>query len=377
MAGEAGEALDFGPLDEALSDEALFDKIYGAWLGRCAGCLLGKPVEGWTKKDIETYLRAVGAYPLEDFFPPMPPGLCNRDNLPTIREPKALKGSFEHMLRDDDIDYTILGLHILDTYGFDFTTDHIAQEWLARLPYLLTYTAERVAYKNLVNRITPPRSATHQNPYREWIGAQIRADIWGYVNPGQPERAAELAYRDATLSHVKNGVYGEMFVSAMLAAAFKTSSVKEVVEIGLSEIPEKSRLAEAIRNVVRWSQQFPTWQGTWNEIMAAYGHYNWVHTINNASIVIMALLHGEGDFGKSIGIAVMGGLDTDCNGATTGSILGAILGARGLPKSWAEPLNDTVESVVAGYHKVSISELARRTARLAKANLARISTEEQ
>lgn len=351
-----------------LSDEEIYDKIYGGWLGRCAGCLLGKPVEGLSREQIEKWLETADAYPLKEYFPPLA-GL-GEDAPEWLKRRSAwlpvLSGHITRMARDDDTDYTILGLHILDHYGADFTTKNVGESWLSLLPYWRVYTAERVAYRNLVNGLEPPETATYMNPYREWIGAQIRADMWGYVTPGMPSLGAELAFRDARLSHVKNGIYGEMFVSAMLSAAFTTSDIEKIVEAGLSVIPEKSRLAEAVRDVVAWSKQSRDWRDTWNEILQKYGHYHFVHTINNAAIVLMGLLHGEGDFEESIAISVMGGFDTDCNGATAGSILGIVLGAEALPKKWTEPLNDCIESFVIGYNDSRISDLAKRTFTKAK-----------
>jgi len=58
---------------------------------------------------------------------------------------------------------------------------------------------------------------------------------------------------------------------------------------------------------------------------------------------------------------VMGGLDTDCNGATAGSIIGAILGAEALPGKWIDPLDDRVKSIVTGFTDMRISDLAKRT----------------
>ncbi len=270
------------------------------------------------------------------------------------------------MARDDDIDYTIINLHILENYGLSFTAMNVGEAWLHLLPYMQVYTAERAAYRNLVNGLEPPEVAIYMNPYREWIGAQIRADIWGYVAPGNPELAAELAYRDASLSHVKNGIYGEMFVSAMISAAFATSNVEEIIEIGLSVIPKKSRLTEAIRDVLKWNKEYDDWRDTWSKILEKYGHYHFVHTINNAAIVAMGLLYGGGDYEKSISISVMGGWDTDCNGATTGSIMGIILGAKSMPDKWIKPLNNNVKSFVIGYDNSKISDLAKRTLRIAK-----------
>ena len=342
-----------------LSPEELLDRIHGAWLGRCAGCCLGKRVEGWSREKIERYLRAADAYPLRDYFQvldPFPEGLALWDNYK-----ETTKGNIRYAARDDDIDYTILGLWILEKHGFAFTPTDVGRAWLRLLPYEMVYTAERVAYRNLVNGLLPPETATYRNPFREWIGAQIRADIWGYVAPGQPELAAELAFRDASVSHVKNGIYGEMLVSAMLVAAFCSSDVEKIIVVGLSEIPQNCRLSEAVNDVINWSQDTRDWKEVWGKIMQKYGHYHPVHTIINTAMIILALLFGRGDFERSITLAVMCGLDTDCTGATTGSILGVMLGRQRLPEKWTAPLNDEVRSSVVGFNGVRISDLAART----------------
>jgi len=356
-----------------LSDGELLNKIRGGWLGRCAGCLLGKPVEGLSKEQIEKWLKIADAYPLDDYFPPLSD--LPRDAAEWLKSRgsrlEVLRGHIDHMVRDDDIDYTIINLHILKTHGFEFTTEDVGKAWLSNLPFLRVYTAERAAYRNLVNGLVPPETATYMNPYREWIGAQIRADMWGYVAPGMPEYGAELAFRDARLSHVKNGIYGEMFISAMISAAFATSDIEELINIGLSEIPAESRLSEAVKDVIEWRKKFSDWRESWKRINEKYGRYHRVHTINNAALVLLGLLYGEGDFERSITISVMGGWDTDCNGATAGSILGVMLGADRMPKKWIAPLNDRIESFVIGYNNSRISDLAEHTFNLAKTALKR------
>lgn len=342
-----------------LPPDLLFDRIYGGWLGRAAGCLLGKPVEGWKKEEIEETLRFCNAWPLSDYFPPVP-----EDDRGLGYPPHAtswLRGHITCMPRDDDMDYPILGLHTLEESGPRPNAATIAGQWLAHLPYHMVYTAERVAYRNLVNGIEPPLSGRYRNPYREWIGAQIRADLWGWVNPGEPERAAAMAYADAEVSHIKNGAYGEMFFAAMLSAAFIVDDIEEVIAIGLSEIPAECRLAEAVRDVLAWSKESSDWEESFRRIREKYGHYHPVHTINNAEVVLMGLLHGQKEFGKTISIAVMAGWDTDCNGATAGSVLGTLLGAKALPEAWVAPLNDRLHSIVTGFSETRLSELARRT----------------
>ncbi len=349
-----------------LSRGQLQDRILGAWLGRCAGCMVGKPVEGRRREQIRELLQSANAYPLDGYFP------APKGKFDFFRAPKTLlRGGIKLAARDDDTDYTIMGLHVLETHGTTFTTADVAREWLLHFPYRMVYTAERAAYRNLVNDIWPPESASHDNPYREWIGAQIRADAWGYVCPGRPARAAEFAFRDAALSHTANGIYGEMFVAAMLAGAFVADDLEEAVKVGLAEIPSTSRLHEAVTQTIEWCRGDDDWQATCDKVLAAYGHYHGVHTINNACLVVMGLLHSGGDFGRAVSIAVMGGLDTDCNGATAGSVMGVWLGAKKLPSRYTKPLGNRLLSYVVGMTDNRIADLGRRTLTIAEDDLTR------
>lgn len=353
-------------MQNLFSIEDLFNRTYGAWLGRCAGCLLGKPVEGWTRAEIRAVAEPDGNYPLRDYLAAITQPVGRRALVSTN---PCLRGQITRMERDDDIDYTTSGLLLLERHGFDFTTEDVAAFWLAELPFHKVYTAERVAYRNLVDGLPPREAGGHLNPCREWIGAQIRADSFGYACPGWPERAAELGYRDACLSHRKNGIYGEMLVAAMIAAAFVEGDVEMIVGIGLSEIPKASRLAEAVQRVVEWWKASKDWTQVADQIDEHYGDLQGCHTITNAAIVVLGLLAGADDFTAGLAASIMPGYDTDCNGATVGSILGARLGADQLPAHWVEPLNDRAMTVVASVHEARISDLARRTVRLVERDL--------
>lgn len=348
-----------------LSDDELRDRLLGAWLGRCAGCNLGKPVEGWTRARIRRYLEVADAYPIDDYLPVLDPPPEGLELNPCWTE--TTRGNVAFMARDDDIDYTILALHILEEHGFGFGTGDVAFEWLDHLPFNQVYTAERAAYRNLVAGLGPPETATFRNPYREWIGAQIRADMWGYVCPGDPARAAELAFRDASLSHTQNGIYGEMWIAALIATSFVISGVREALEVSVAFVPPRSRLSGAIRTVLELHAGRLDWGAARDAIEQRFGHYSGVHTVNNAAVVAAALLWGAGDFTRTIGLAVEGGWDTDCNGATAGSVFGAMHGAETLPAHWVDPLHDLVRTAILGYDRSAVSDLAARTLRLARA----------
>lgn len=361
----------------SVADGRLFDKIYGAWLGRSAGCLLGQPVEGWKRDRLIGFLKETNNYPLRAY---MSSNVAQEilDKYQIHNHGQVYGSSnmnwinnVNHMVEDDDLNYTIIGLAILEKYGFDFTPDDVAESWLMNLPLLHVCTAERITYKNLVNLIEPPGSASYRNVYREWIGAQIRADFFGYANPGNTEKAAEMAWRDASISHVKNGIYGEMWVAAMLAAAAVTEDIEQVIVAGLAEIPATSRLTEAVHSVLAWKNEGIGWEEASDRIHRQYEEHNphhWCHTNSNAMIVALGLLFGEAEFEKSIAYTIACAFDTDCNGATVGSILGMMHGAKALPEKWVSPLNDLIKSGVDGFGLVRLSELAERTVKVVQAN---------
>lgn len=364
-----GEIQRGVPNRSALSDvdPARFpDQVHAAWLGRIAGCNLGKPVEEgrqWTPEHIREYLELADAFPLRDYFPvldPTPDRFRLRDNWP-----ETTRGNVDGSARDDDIDYSILALQLLETHGRSLRPENVGYAWTTLFPLRQLFTAERAAYINLINGLTPPRVARYRNPYREWIGAQIRGDVFGYVFAGDPSVAASMAYQDASLSHVGNGIYGEMWAAALVAAAFTASSAHEAIVTALAVIPPQSRLSEALNHVLELRAAQRSWEDALAEIRARYGHYAWVHTVNNAAVVAAGLLWGDGDFLSSVGKTVQSGWDTDSNGATVGSVAGIFAGTAGLPDQLIAPLHDTTRSALFGWDNSRISELAERTIALA------------
>ncbi|MFF8904875.1 ADP-ribosylglycohydrolase family protein [Streptomyces olivaceoviridis] len=344
----------------------LSDRVHGGWLGRIAGNMLGKPVEQgevWTRDRIDRYLRRAAALPLTDYLPEP----ADADEAAVLRPEwrDCVRGRIHGSCRDDDVDYAILGLHLLETHGFGFSTEQVGELWLLRLPYLQTFTAERAAYRNLANGLKPPLTATYDNPYQEWIGALIRADVYGWTCPGDPVRAAGLARRDAVLSHTGNGVYGAMWAAALISAAFTAPTVRDALDTALSVVPASSRLARTVRRVAGLHGARLPWEETLATVSAETAGLGWIHTVPNAAVLTAGLLYGDGDFTRTVALTVRGGLDTDSNGATAGSVAGVLTGAEAIPARWRDPLEDTVRSAVFGFDGVRISALAERTVRLA------------
>ncbi len=349
-----------------ISAEALKEKVKGAWYGRVCGCWLGKPIEGAKYTDLTQFLKDTGNFPMYRYIlaADVKDDMQGKYRYNYAGRINTYPDRTDAMPADDDTNYTLMAQVTVEKYGRDFVPDDMAERWVALQPKVAYWTAEHSAYVNFVNGFEPPASAMYKNPYREWIGAQIRGDYFGYINPGNPELAAEMAWRDACISHTKNGIYGEMFVAAMIAIAAVNDNIKDIIYGGLAEIPATSRLYEAVMKLM---EKYDT--GATTEEMFAYIHsiyndedgFDWCHTISNALVVVASMLCGGGDYGKSICLSVETGYDTDCNGATVGSIIGMRNGIAGVGEEWTAPTNGKLRTNLCGYDLVNIDDLVDKT----------------
>lgn len=360
---------DVRPVEKSV----LYSKTYGAWLGRCAGCAFGQPVELWSRDSIRSWCEQADAWPLNNYLPAH--SRAEKDGV-HLNNTYSTRENLQHMPTDDDIRYTVLGLHTMQTKLDTWDSWDVGAAWIYKLPFRALCTAENQAYLNFINIdengpwgkpdnamdiLRKNQVNTYLNPYREWIGAQIRIDAYGYTCAGDPHKAAKLAYTDAYFSHVKNGIYGAMFFAALIAAAYVETDIDRALDCALREIPRSSRLYEALTNAIHIVDTSKDGQEMLTRILEAYKDYNVVHTINNAALCAGAIRFSRGDFHTALTLAVMGGLDTDCNGATVGSVMGAFCGSEAIPAIWKTPLHDLLYSGLAETHPIAISELAKQT----------------
>jgi len=335
-------------------------RIRRAWQGRISGCQLGKPVELLSMRggfnQLTEYLDKTVEGPIRDYIPFKP-------GYKLVNEAWCAE-HFSRSEPDDDINYTTLSLIMLEAYGEQLTTKDVAQTWLHYLPLAKTYTAERAAYRTLLEQMDewfPERgdealdiTLCSANPYNDWIGAQIRADMYGWVLPGEPLRAANLAAADARLSHRGDGVFGAMFVAA-LGAALAENLAADALEMALNVLPSDSATYEA----VQFGAALVGHEEASEKIRERYSDLSPVHTLNNLAIVVWALFSNLDDYSAAIGEAVGAGLDTDCNGATVGALWG--LQDKEIPSHWLHPWQERVGLDLAGHSELSLSELVDRT----------------
>ncbi|KOG35744.1 ADP-ribosylglycohydrolase family protein [Streptomyces resistomycificus] len=342
------------------------ERLEAAWLGRAVGCLLGKPVEKLPLDAIRELARSTGNWPLNTYFTArgVPGELLARHPWNRRSAPTSLAENIDGMPEDDDLNYPLLNLLLLQRHGKAFTTTDVAALWLDELPAGRTFTAERVAYRNLLTGLEPPRTARHRNPFREWIGALIRADVHGWTNPGDPAAAAEQAHRDATLTHTANGVYAAMFTAATIAqAATGTHDVHTCLRTGLTVVPPASRLARAVAHAVRLARTHDDFDTVVDELHATHARtHHWVHAVPNTALIAAALTHADGDFTGSVCRAVSGGWDTDSNGATAGSVAALLTdGPAALPDRWTAPLKNRLSTSVGDFDGTGFDTPARLT----------------
>ncbi|MFD0961650.1 ADP-ribosylglycohydrolase family protein [Paenibacillus chungangensis] len=312
------------------TQEQLYEKVYGGWLGKNIGGTLGVPVEG--RKE----LLELTDYPV----------------LP------------DEPLENDDLDMQLVWLHALEQYGPRLTARELGQEWADHI--FFPFDEYGYALANLRRGLHAPVSGSFNNPFKDCMGSPIRSEIWAMVAPGNPDVAAYYAYQDAIVDHAGGeGVYGEMFFAAIQSEAFVTGDRDHLIQKGLSYMPEDCRTARAVQDLLSWHEEGRSWKEARELILSHHGHPNFTDAPQNIAFTLLGWLYGE-DFGDAILKAVNCGYDTDCTGATLGAILGIIAGRTGLPERWVKPVGDrvVVSPPVNGFRAPrDLDELTERTLR--------------
>ena len=317
-------------------------RLRGAFYGRMAGCTLGAALEFKPIEIEKAWAEHFGdAYPPVDYWSQIyDPG---KPHYITGRKIDLTRDHMDAVPPDDDTIYTLLGLLVLEQYGPDFTQEDMRTVWQHYLPIedehgnRGCYWGERNMMRNWEAGIPLPEAGLLNNPNLQNIAGWTRADAYGYACPGWPEKAAELAYKDCSINHRRNGVYGSMFMAAAIAAAFAVDDPLEAVRIGLTEIPRDCLFSEAIR----WAldQHCEDYLDAANRTWARYdGMFNG-SAITNAIHVVMGLALAGKDFTRAIGGTIAMSGDNDCTGATCGSILGAVIGLDAIPEHWTRPFH--------------------------------------
>jgi ADP-ribosylglycohydrolase len=318
-------------------------RIRAAWAGRISGCLLGKPLEVLSfqegRRGVESYLRGAAAWPLRDYVPLVEGTVVEQTGAACCR------GRMHRAEPDDDINYTVLALLLLEEHGDRFDTSDVARSWLKLLPAGTTWTAERAAYRTLLDNMDD-----------EFVNGAM----YGWVCPGRPAFAADLAERDATLSHRGEGINGARFIAALGAAIPAEESIDAAIDVACRQIPADSEAFDAIT----FGRSLANAADAVDRLHEYYDDLSPVHTLNNLALVVWALCLASGDFGAVIGDTVAAGWDTDCNGATVGGLLG--LSGVEIPESWMQPWQGRVGVSLAGFPELSLDDLVTRTTSVAR-----------
>lgn len=350
------------------------NRLRGAFNGRMAGCTLGAALEFRSVEEMEQWAEYCNdKYPLENYWSkihtPYAPHYIVGQKI------DLTQGHMDAVPPDDDTIYTLLGLLTLEKYGLDFTLDDMSNIWKTYLPLggeamdgtRGCWWGERIMQKNLLCGVSFPEAGLNQNPNLQNIAAWTRADAYGYVVPGWPEKAAELAYKDAYTNHRRNGIYGSMFMAATISAAFVVNDPIDAIKTGLTEIPNNCLFAEGIRWALDNIEKYHNYKEASDLVWSVYdGMFNG-SALTNALHVVMGLVIAQKDFTKAIGETIAMSGDNDCTGATAGSILGAVIGLDHIPDQWIRPFQGRMHIYLNQMPEyLEIEDVCKRFERLAE-----------
>jgi ADP-ribosylglycohydrolase len=315
------------------------DRVLACWLGKNIGGTLGMPFEGKREPQNVT------------FYTNLTPG-----------EPAA----------NDDLDLQILWLRAMQDHAGQVDARLLGEYWLKYVP--VDWNEYGVGKRNMRLGLLPPLSGEYDN--RQWKhsnGAWIRSEIWACLAPGCPVLAAQLAREDACVDHgAGEGTLAELFTAAIESAAFVEPERDKLLDIGLAMIPHDSQVAIAIRAAIAARQAGKDWAAARLDVIQASEATGWFQAPRNLGYLVLGWLYGDGDFGRSLCLAVNCGDDTDCTGATLGSLFGILQGTKGIPERWSQPVGLKIKTVaISGFqHAEDINELTDQTVAMTKTVLA-------
>jgi hypothetical protein len=306
-------------------------RILHGWMGQIAGGAFGTALEGYVTANLRAAFGEIRDY---------------------VRTPNTY---------NDDITYELAFLEAFRRHGRNLTSEDVACSWVSYVPF--GWSAEEIALKNIGAGILPPASGFFNNPYREWIGAQMRGAVCGMLAPGDAEEASRLAFLDGVVSHHANGVLGEVFNAVLVALSFSIREVRPLLEACVAAIPSDSEYHMVVHETLKACRHGNDWESVWTSLEPRFRTYNWIHCYPNAAAEVVALWFGDGDFDETMHIVGMIGYDVDCNAAQIMTAV-AILNDD-VPEKWMKPIGDEIVTYCRGMKKLSIRALAEDTASLA------------
>ena len=302
-------------------DKVYEEKVYAGVLGKLIGVYLGRPFEQWTHERILEELGEINYYVNEKL------------NVPLV-------------VTDDDITGTFTFLRALRENNYDpnITPKQIGQSWLNNLIENKTvlwwggrgHSAEDTAFQNLKAGIHAPMSGsieTNGEVVAQQIGAQIFIDGWALVSPGDPEKAADLAKKAASVSHDGEAIYGAQMVAAMESLAFIEKDINKIINESKKYIPNTSEIYKVIGELQNIRSGNSDWMQAREFLAENYDYDKYLgecHMIPNHAIIILSLLFGDDDLQKTLMIVNTAGRDTDCNSGNVGCLMGIKNGLEGL-----------------------------------------------
>ncbi len=338
-------------------------RVQSAFLGSVCGCVLGKPLEiKPTLAQLRESFTRIGDWPLNDYVSQRVAeqgGLkLNPCWTQTVRE------RIGYVAPDDDINYTILGALLLQKHGQDFTPAQVLDLWIHNLAPAWTFGPERtmLLHAGVDSMVSSQSDFAHWvrvlNPGEERCGAMIRADAYGYAFPGNPQKSVELAWRDASWTHRRTGIYGTMFAAAAISVAPVAREPMEIFDMALRFVPQRSRFASIVSDAIEIVRQADNWMQAYERIHERYGRFGHCLIYQETATLVNTLRFAT-SVGHGICLQVMQGNDTDSYAATAGSILGAYFGPGHLEDRWLAPFNDTIHTTLADFHVQSLSQVTR------------------